>query len=1493
MPNRNFITNRITTVVFVAIAAIAMGFLYKPTLAQAASSWYSTSWLYRKAITIDYHKVASSTAETYANFPVLVNLASDAGLSAHASSTGADIMFTSSDGITKLNHEIEKYASSTGQLTAWVNVGSSGLSTSTNTTLYMYYGNPTAADQQNASGVWDSHYAAVYHFSNGSTLNLKDSTANGNNLINNGASAGSGQIDGAITTGNGTNAYANSSASLAVTGDMEIEAWANPTSVCGYPTIAAKIYSQSDNSPYPYTLRIQSCGYIGFGFHDNGGQEFTYSTTTVVTTGALQFIAATKNGSTSSVYYNGALNNTGTINGPGVDSGYNLRVGDDFPLGDPFYGQIDELRISNIPRSASWIATEYNNELAPSTFYALGTQQIDTYLPLVNSFTASPNPVSPNQPSMLSWNVNNADSLSIDNGIGAVSPVMSGSASFAPATTTTYTLLATNSNGTTTASVLVTVNPPEPPPTPPQSLTAVTNGSEVDLSWQAPSYNGGSVVIDYLVEYKLASSSSWSTFAHAPSTATAVAVTGLAISGVYNFRVSAVNSLGTGVPSSTASVQWWQAYIPGVSWYNTSWTTSQAITIAGSTAGVQTDYQVKIVVPYASPMNADFSDVRFTGADGITLINYWLESETNSTTATFWVKVPIIPASPATTAIYMYYGNSSATTLSNGSNTFNFFDTFGNGDTPGDWNWSFNTIGEHGTIKNGKLYAPLEDQQTGNGSGLVILNPATGTVIKHFIFHEGCLEAAPAIDNNGFIHVYGCDGGTLYKIDENTGVVRSLSFYPSVDWEKVPYDSTNDEILGVINGTGLRAVKASDYSTIWTNTEVNTTGGGQTEAGPPLLVNGYAYWQDYQGTLFKINLATGVTAASSTAVNNGGNIGNTYAQMIYDSANDRIYLTNGAGHTAYAVKASDLSVIWSKTIESAGWVFYRGGDYHNNVFYVNIRNQNSTFYSKIYALDTQNNGNIIWVSSVPYDNQEQVSGSLVDDDYFYASASGVLDSAQNKLLLLNISDGSLAESIHLLHTVASSVPTVYGGRITIGLWDTFGYQSIQVRSGGSTGDYIYKGDQYMTGYVDGSSTGPLVARLTCDYSVVDPTKWLATNFYSIANCAGLSTTNLSSAPWADYVTSALTFTKAGTAIRIRAESAEAASSSWDTYAGLTGTIGTAAPVSFGEYNGNIRMTYDQNGSPQTVTGPVYSQDQYNTMEVKMNYPYLQFDVNDTPIATTTGWSTAYNNVPLKLGNYIGRDVVDWALARNYVYPEPAATFGSVTSISVPSSNGGGGGGGGGGGSYFVPAPTTTATSTGNIPVGLSMPENSGPLAFRLINSSGTFYLIINNVLHGITNPGMLYSYGFSFNQAKTATAQDLTLPKGDLLLPNDGALVKTALDKTVYLISRGQRHGFTSASVFLALGFKFSSVLIVTTPELNKQPIGSILNNPQSSHYDGLDINDHGTIYHITSQTRQAYPSLTIYNSWHILNDFSKVVPANAADLKLPVGSAMALRILQ
>ena len=118
-------------------------------------------------------------------------------------SDGTDILFTSSDGVTKLDHELESYNASTGQVIAWVRIPT--LSNSADTVIYVYYGNAGAADQQNKTGVWDSNYKGVWHLRDGSTLSAADSSANGQNGVIHSAAAAAGKLGGAAGFSAGSN----------------------------------------------------------------------------------------------------------------------------------------------------------------------------------------------------------------------------------------------------------------------------------------------------------------------------------------------------------------------------------------------------------------------------------------------------------------------------------------------------------------------------------------------------------------------------------------------------------------------------------------------------------------------------------------------------------------------------------------------------------------------------------------------------------------------------------------------------------------------------------------------------------------------------------------------------------------------------------------------------------------------------------------------------------------------------------------------------------------------------------------------------------------------------------------------------------------------------------------------------------------------------------------------------------------------------------------
>ncbi len=153
-----------------------------------------------------------------------------------------------------------------------------------------------------------------------------------------------------------------------------------------------------------------------------------------------------------------------------------------------------------------------------------------------------------------------------------------------------------------------------------------------------------------------------------------------------------------------------------LAWLPPGWDYRKSHTINGSPVGLLSDYAVRIVVHYGSGTDSgedvyldnncrvDFEDIRFTGSDGSSPLDYWIEKKTNGDRAIFWLEVDSIPASPGSNTIYIYYGNSAATTTSNGKNTFDWFDDFAL-DTSTDYD-----IGRHATVWHGSgIYNPYYD----------------------------------------------------------------------------------------------------------------------------------------------------------------------------------------------------------------------------------------------------------------------------------------------------------------------------------------------------------------------------------------------------------------------------------------------------------------------------------------------------------------------------------------------------------------------------------------------------------------------------------------------------------------------------------------------------------------------------------------------------------------------------------------------------------------
>ncbi|MEW5994689.1 MAG: FlgD immunoglobulin-like domain containing protein, partial [Candidatus Zixiibacteriota bacterium] len=106
-------------------------------------------------------------------------------------------------------------------------------------------------------------------------------------------------------------------------------------------------------------------------------------------------------------------------------------------------------------------------------------------VPVINSFEANPDTIGTGGSATLSWNVSNATTVSINQGIGTVDSI--GQTTVYPSATTTYTLTATNADGSVIATAKVTVveAPPNNKPvfnTPAQTFWSIEQGQTLAFS---------------------------------------------------------------------------------------------------------------------------------------------------------------------------------------------------------------------------------------------------------------------------------------------------------------------------------------------------------------------------------------------------------------------------------------------------------------------------------------------------------------------------------------------------------------------------------------------------------------------------------------------------------------------------------------------------------------------------------------------------------------------------------------------------------------------------------------------------------------------------------------------------------------------------------------------------------------------------------------------------------------------------------------------------
>ncbi len=352
-----------------------------PTCGRAPlKPWYNASWQYRKAILVDHTKVVGDLVD----FPVLISRSGDADLAARARPDGFDILFTDEDGTTKLSHQREAYDGA-GNLVAWVKVPF--LPTGVDKLLFVYYGNPSAADQQSVNATWTNGYQAVWHLNQSSGAGayiLNSALANFHGTPTGTSFNAAGKIGGARTFSNAAYSYVDIGGSSGVLfhrwSQFAFEFWV-------YPDYASDVGWEAageDQLMYGNTGPVRLGRVRRFNYNPAGTGELQLDVQ--FNTAGTQFIADSINrsawnhvvyayqGSDFQVFFNGVEVYRDVLPSDRLTNASYLLLGLD-NTGGALNGSLDEVRISNAGRSSEWIRTQYANQNAPATFCSVCLEQ--------------------------------------------------------------------------------------------------------------------------------------------------------------------------------------------------------------------------------------------------------------------------------------------------------------------------------------------------------------------------------------------------------------------------------------------------------------------------------------------------------------------------------------------------------------------------------------------------------------------------------------------------------------------------------------------------------------------------------------------------------------------------------------------------------------------------------------------------------------------------------------------------------------------------------------------------------------------------------------------------------------------------------------------------------------------------------------------------------------------------------------------------------------
>lgn len=288
---------------------------------------------------------------------------------------GRDIAFRLSNGTT-LDHEIERYDPSTGELVAWVRMPS--LSPTTDTELEMIYGSTGYDRVLSTPYTWGDTYVGRWHMNPnlGATPEMYDGTANDHDGTTFGAMTSANVISGIAGDGvffDGSDDFMDVGG-FATPGDrFTLSAWiqGDPANtgnhgVVGYEGLGACCGSRAPS------IMVRQASRLRAGFSDGSGFNFLTTPYNVVDASGStwNYLTMTYDGTNLRVMVDGVtVSNNTSYAGSSVATSPVRHIG---RMDNNFFrGNVDEVSVSSVAHSEDYTRTEYHNLIDPATFFSV------------------------------------------------------------------------------------------------------------------------------------------------------------------------------------------------------------------------------------------------------------------------------------------------------------------------------------------------------------------------------------------------------------------------------------------------------------------------------------------------------------------------------------------------------------------------------------------------------------------------------------------------------------------------------------------------------------------------------------------------------------------------------------------------------------------------------------------------------------------------------------------------------------------------------------------------------------------------------------------------------------------------------------------------------------------------------------------------------------------------------------------------------------------